>query len=230
MSKDARPLRYPFWIANGVIPLLRPVLLAGLKKKGPKNPLRISGAENIPRSGPVLLLANHRSYLDPVVLQYASRRPIHYMSNRNIFDMPRVGDLLRFFRAFPVETNTPDRSAIDYSLKLLEAGEVVGIFPEGGCPDEYPTPIILPPDLKPGISLILRRVQVPVICAWMSNVDEFMPPPGQGLVPSKNPIQIVFGETRLFPPRTDREEILGWVSSELTRLANVGGGDFGSRR
>lgn len=90
------------------------------------------GEENIPARGPAVVAANHPSYLDPVLLSLQARRPIRFMAWEALFRVPVVGTLIRTFGAFPVDTRPgKGREAYDKAKALVQAGEVVGLFPEG---------------------------------------------------------------------------------------------------
>jgi 1-acyl-sn-glycerol-3-phosphate acyltransferase len=90
------------------------------------------GAEKIPARGPAVVASNHPSYLDPILLSLAVRRPIRFMAWSALFRVPVVGALIRSLGAFPVDTRPGHgREAFEEARKLLLAGKVVGIFPEG---------------------------------------------------------------------------------------------------
>ena len=89
------------------------------------------GEENVPASGPLVVAANHRSYLDPPLLGTWFPRVLHYMAKRELFENPLIGAILRSVHAFPVERDRADLGAIKHALGLLKHGECVGIFPEG---------------------------------------------------------------------------------------------------
>lgn len=94
--------------------------------------VEVSGREHVPASGPCLVVCNHRSYFDPPILSWgAKHRTIFYMAKKELFETPLLGHYIKALHAFPVERGKPDRSAIRTSLDLLEAGRMVGIFPEG---------------------------------------------------------------------------------------------------
>jgi 1-acyl-sn-glycerol-3-phosphate acyltransferase len=88
---------------------------------------RVTGVENVPQTGPLIVAANHRSYLDPPLLGAWFPRTIYYMAKKELFTIPLLGWILRNVHSFPVA----DPSAIKHALKSLKAGECVGIFPEG---------------------------------------------------------------------------------------------------
>ena len=93
--------------------------------------VRVSGTENVPRQGPLVVASNHVSYLDPPILGCYFPRVIHYMAKQELFRIPVFGPALRAVHAFPVNREQGDRAAIRHALHVLKSGGVVGIFPEG---------------------------------------------------------------------------------------------------
>ncbi len=90
------------------------------------------GEEKLPRSGGAVVTANHPSYLDPILLSLQADRPIRFMAWDALFRVPLLGRLIRAFGAFPVDTRCGQgRAAYERARALVEAGEIVGIFPEG---------------------------------------------------------------------------------------------------
>ena len=91
----------------------------------------VRGAENVPKTGGFILAPNHISYLDPPVAAGAIFRQVHFMAKEELFKPRVLGFILRASGTFPVRRGTADRSAIRKAIGLLQAGKVVGIFPEG---------------------------------------------------------------------------------------------------
>lgn len=90
------------------------------------------GEENVPAEGGAVVAANHPSYLDPLLLSLQVPRPIRFMAWDKLFRVPLLGALLRAFGAFPVDVRPGQgRQAFERARSIVEAGEVVGIFPEG---------------------------------------------------------------------------------------------------
>jgi 1-acyl-sn-glycerol-3-phosphate acyltransferase len=89
------------------------------------------GAEHVPDSGPVILAANHRSFLDPFVIGALVRRPVYYMAKRELFERPSQARLLNALGAFPVDRGASDEQAMATAEAILARGDCVVIFPEG---------------------------------------------------------------------------------------------------
>ncbi len=124
--------------------------------------LQKRGLGNIPEKGPAVLVCNHVSYVDPLVLLAASPRPIRFVMDHRIFATPVLSFIFRTGKAIPVAPAKEDEKllneAYDKIAEALEAGELVAIFPEGRITDTgelYP--------FKRGIGRIVERTPVPVI-------------------------------------------------------------------
>jgi 1-acyl-sn-glycerol-3-phosphate acyltransferase len=93
---------------------------------------RVIGAEKIPRTGGLVIAANHISNLDPPILGISVPRPVSYMAKKELFAMPVLKQLLPHLEAFPVDRAAGGTAALRASLRMLKEGRCVGIFPEGG--------------------------------------------------------------------------------------------------
>jgi glycerol-3-phosphate dehydrogenase (NAD(P)+) len=89
------------------------------------------GREHLPRSGPLLLASNHRSFLDPFVIGTLVRRPVYYMAKRELFEKRWQAWVLNALGAFPIDRGVGDRDAMDTARAILERGDCVVVFPEG---------------------------------------------------------------------------------------------------
>lgn len=92
---------------------------------------QIEGLRNLSYSQGLIVVSNHTSYWDPVIVGCALNRPVHYMAKAELFKNPLLALLFRTLKAFPVERGKSDRKAIRHAVNLLAEGNVLGIFPEG---------------------------------------------------------------------------------------------------
>lgn len=95
--------------------------------------LRMQGVGHraVPRSGPLLLAANHRSFLDPFVIGALISRPVYYVAKRELFERRWQAWLLTSLGAFPIDRGRSDAQAIATAKAILSRGDCVVIFPEG---------------------------------------------------------------------------------------------------
>lgn len=93
--------------------------------------MRRIGLEHVPRRGPVIIAANHRSFLDPFVIACMARRPMYYVAKEEIFHFRIVAWLLSSLGAFPVRRDASDAEMITTAKAILARGDIVLIFPEG---------------------------------------------------------------------------------------------------
>ncbi len=89
------------------------------------------GREHIPDEGPVIIAANHRSFLDPFVIGTMARRPMYYVAKKELFSRPWQSWILNALGAFPVDRGAGDNDTIETAKAILGRGEIVLIFPEG---------------------------------------------------------------------------------------------------
>jgi 1-acyl-sn-glycerol-3-phosphate acyltransferase len=115
------------------------------------------GREHLPRSGPLLLAANHRSFLDPFVIGTLVRRPVYYMAKRELFEKRWQAWVLNCLGAFPVDRGAGDKDAMATARAILARGDCVVVFPEGTR--VRPGPLGNP---KRGIGRLALETGVPV--------------------------------------------------------------------
>jgi 1-acyl-sn-glycerol-3-phosphate acyltransferase len=119
LNKGVNPFVY--WPLRAI---LLPTFLVYLR-------LQRVGREHLPRSGPLLLASNHRSFLDPFVIGALVRRPVYYMAKRELFEKRWQAWVLNALGAFPVDRGAGDGEAMRTAREILERGDCVVIFPEG---------------------------------------------------------------------------------------------------
>ena len=93
--------------------------------------IEVSGVENLPASGGVVLVANHLTEFDVFPMQFALPRLIFFMGKAELFNNPALDPILRQLGGFPVYRGARDEWAARHALRVLEEGQVLGIFPEG---------------------------------------------------------------------------------------------------
>ncbi len=131
---------------------------------------KVVGRENIPSGGAFIFVSNHVSYLDPILLGTSVYRPLNYMARENLFKRRCFGGIIRGLHAFPVKRSMGDLKAIKESLKLLNEGRPLVIFPEGTRAKD----MNLRP-AKPGVGFIVSKARVPVIPAYVQGSFDALP-------------------------------------------------------
>jgi 1-acyl-sn-glycerol-3-phosphate acyltransferase len=132
--------------------------------------LRTEGWRNVPATGPALLLANHQSFLDPPTIGVAARRRVNFLARKTLFNNPVFGRLISSLRATPIDQEGFARDGLKTILEQLKKGEAVLVFPEG---ERTPHGEMLP--LKPGITLLLKRVETPIVPIGIAGAYDAFP-------------------------------------------------------
>jgi 1-acyl-sn-glycerol-3-phosphate acyltransferase len=125
--------------------------------------------DRIPTEGPALLVCNHVSFVDPLIIMAASRRPIRFVMDHRIFRWPILSFVFKASGAIPIAPAKEDAAlknqAFEEIAAALAAGELVAIFPEGGITSDGELA-----QFKPGITQILERTPVPVVPLALSGL------------------------------------------------------------
>lgn len=93
--------------------------------------LRLASVERAPMTGGLLVVSNHLHNADPILINAAFPRPLHFMAKKEVFGVPVIRTIVRAVGTFPVDRGKADRSAIKRAQALLAHGIAVGVFPEG---------------------------------------------------------------------------------------------------
>lgn len=152
--------------------------------------IRLTGIENIPKDGGVIIAANHLSYLDIPLLGYSTygiRRDVDYMGKKELFAIPVIGYLLRRLGGFPVDREKLDRTAFREAIKRLKSGRVLIIYPEGRRSRDGRLQ-----SGKPGVGMMVKMSGVKVIPAAIIGTDKALPPGSWMIKPT--PVTIEFGK------------------------------------
>ncbi len=165
---------------------------------------RATGFRNMPATGGVLLVSNHLSFLDVIILGVGLRRPLNYVARSTLF-VPPLGPLIRSLGAFPIQREGMGASGMKETLKRLRSGGVVALFPEGTrSRDGEPAP------LKSGIAVLAVRAGVPVVPAGVAGT--FRAWPRGRRLPIPRPLRVHYG-----PPITP-SDLEGLDSQAVTAL------------
>ena len=124
--------------------------------------VRVRHAERQPKDQTYLLCCNHISAMDPILLAAAlSKQQTHFMAKKELFRIPVLAQVLRALNSYPVD-RAGDVGAIKTSIALIEAGNSVGMFPQGTrCPDKEPRETV--DMLKNGAGLLCDKTHVCVL-------------------------------------------------------------------
>lgn len=173
---------------------------------------RIYGAEQVPQQGPLIIVSNHASDYDPPLLSNCVRRPVAYMAKQELFKVPVLGTLIRWYGAYPVNRGAADRAAIRAALAALEAGWAVGVFLQGTrTADGRIT------DPKLGAALLAAKAQVPLVPVSLWGT-EAITRKGR-ILPQQTPVTVRIGAPIPPPKSTERQELLT-VTQTCTDIIN----------
>jgi 1-acyl-sn-glycerol-3-phosphate acyltransferase len=124
--------------------------------------VRVDGLKNVPDEGAALVVCNHVSFMDPLILMASVRRPMRFVMYYKIFNIPVLNFVFRTAKAIPIAGRNEDEAKLKRAFELIDealaAGEVVCIFPEGGLTRDGGIAAF-----RPGVDQILARRPVPVV-------------------------------------------------------------------
>lgn len=175
--------------------------------------------EAIPREGPVILAANHISNADPVLigafLTPRLGRRMHWLGKKEMFDWPVLGWLFKNGGIIPVDRGGADVEAFRVAQKVLDAGHVLTIFPEG---TRSPTGELQIP--KDGLAMLALRTNATIVPIGVSNTDRIWPKGRAYPLPGKHATLRIGEPFRLgdlLPPGIDRKAAKGLATTLIMR-------------
>ncbi|MBI4161624.1 MAG: 1-acyl-sn-glycerol-3-phosphate acyltransferase [Acidobacteria bacterium] len=150
-------------------------------------PFRVVGRERIPRRGPLVVVANHASFLDPILLGSAFPRRIHFFVLQRMYDWMRLSWFYVGMGTIPVGGADGDHQALRVALRRLRRRHVIGIFPEGSRSRDGTLGMG-----KLGTAFLAAKSGVPVLPACIVGAFQALPPGWR--VPRPVPVEVRFGE------------------------------------
>jgi 1-acyl-sn-glycerol-3-phosphate acyltransferase len=190
--------------------LLRPVGFTLLVRP------RVRGRHFVPKHGPTLLVMNHIGFIDPViVLGVITSRWVIPMSKVENFESPGIGQLARWWGAYPVDRSRMDREALKNTMDLLNAGHCVLIAPEG---TRQPTMI----EAKDGFTYVAAKTNAAIVPIGLANTDQFF----DNLKNlRRTPLEVRIGRPFSFKhtsrPRIPRDELQQMTREAMYQLAKL---------
>ncbi len=174
--------------------------------------LEIKGRECLPKGKGFILVSNHISYLDPIVLGVGCTQKLHFMAKEELFRNSCFSWLLHKVNAFPLRRKGADLAAIRTAIKRVNAGGALLIFPEGTRSRDGK----LGPGQE-GVGFLVDKLNVPVIPAFIKGTDKAMPK-GSGFIrPAK--ISVRFGKQIPLERRVAYSDVAVKVMQAIKQLS-----------
>jgi 1-acyl-sn-glycerol-3-phosphate acyltransferase len=175
--------------------------------------LEAVGRELVPPTGPVLIVSNHVSMLDPPLVGGSVPRPVFFLAKEELFRIPLFGRLIRALNARPVRRDGSDTRALKAALALLQDGRALLVFPEGtrGVEGEAPR------EGKAGVGMLAVLSGAPVVPVYVSGSGAALPR-GRAL-PRPVKVRVTFGPPLTFKRASDdgRKEAYREAAQEMMR-------------
>ncbi|MBN2582845.1 MAG: 1-acyl-sn-glycerol-3-phosphate acyltransferase [Planctomycetes bacterium] len=169
--------------------------------------------ERVPPSGGLLVVSNHQSYLDPILVALPIPRPFNPMARASLFRNPLFSWLIRSLYAFPVRRGSADLTAIKEAIRRLRRGEIVLVFPEGTRTRDGSIG-----RLQAGLVLIAQRAKVPIMPAVVDGAYECWP--RQRTLPTWHPLKVGYGEITAADvvQESDPEQLVADLRQQMVEL------------
>ncbi len=130
---------------------------------------RVRGAENLPQTGPVMVIMTHKAFWDPVIAGMIFDRPLRFMAKKELFVNSAAAKFISSLGAFPIDRGAGDRAALTGALDMLKRGEMLLMFPEGHRQRYHGVG-----DFLPGVGMIALRSGAPVIPLALDGTQDML--------------------------------------------------------
>jgi 1-acyl-sn-glycerol-3-phosphate acyltransferase len=174
----------------------------------------VEGADQVPERGPVIIAPVHRSFIDFFVASEVTRRKLHYMAKDSLWRNGALARILPSVGAFPVHRESADREAMRRAQQVLDAGEVLILFPEG---ERRTGPVV--EDLHEGVAFLAARTGATVVPVGIGGSASVMPK-GKRL-PRPRHIHLIVGRPIAPPARTGGGRVSRSTIHGLTQELNA---------
>lgn len=186
--------------------------------------MRYEGRQNVPLEGPTLLVANHESFLDPLMIGSVLPRRLSFLARKTLFRNPLFALFIRSLNSVPVNQEGFAREGLQIILEQLQKGNAVLVFPEGERTWTGKMNY-----LKPGVHLLIKRVEMTIVPVGVAGPYEAWPrtksrPKLSPLFapPSDHTISVAFGKpfSSTFYKGWDREKVLSDLHDRILTMAD----------
>ena len=180
--------------------------------------VRAYNVEVLKQPGPLIVAANHRSYIDPPLLNAVAPEPLVFLAKKELFEGRFKNWLFRNMNAIPVDRSKADLDALNEALKRLEEGCKVCIFPEGR---RAPEDGFLKP--KPGVGYLVAKSKVPVVPVYIHNSTDILSRDNKKFRIPKREVIVIFGNPIKFEDVPDNirgyKQIADRIMEEIKKLS-----------
>ena len=175
----------------------------------------VTGVEHMPRAGGVLLVSNHLSNYDPMIVAMCFKRILHFMGKAELYRNPVLRWICLQLQTFPVRRGEVDRAALRYAEELLRGGRVVAVFPEG-----HRSRTGNMQAAQGGIALLARRTGAPILPVAITGTQYLWPPALLRWRPWRRPeVTITIGEPFTLPRAAGRAGNAAQTDLIMARVA-----------
>ena len=204
-----RPQRGWYWLGASATALVATLLTRW----------HVEGSEHIPRSGPLIVVANHFSFVDPPLLAASLPRQLSYLGKVELTANPIGRAFCKVIGIIPLRRGAADRQALRTALGALELGGVLGVFPEGTRGREHPR--VLKPG-RNGVALLARMSGAPLIPVGIAGTDAIDKPSDLGTKLLRRPeFTVRIGPAFTLPDRAGKDDLEALTHYIMTHIARL---------